>query len=108
MNKLAVIDIIAGVREDAGDVTAEFFAVDTGDTDIASASKSDIEKLLTPENSLGKVGPLVTNPSKWNDFQKNTVITGGGRAGNMGIFVKLTTTGKYCGNIDYISLGYSD
>lgn len=108
MDKLTVLDIIAGVRASAGDVTAEFFAVDTGSMNVADASKSDIEKLLTSQNSLGKVGPLVTNPSAWNDFQKNTVVTSGSRTGSMGIFVRLTTTGSYCGNIDYISLGYTD
>ena len=47
-------------------------------------------------------------PKVWNDFQTNTVIMNKALTGTKGIFVRLTTTGDYCGNIDYIKLGYTN
>ncbi|MDO5397090.1 MAG: glycoside hydrolase family 3 C-terminal domain-containing protein [bacterium] len=108
MNALEGIDLVAGVRDSAGVVTAEVYAADMTGIDTAAAAKADIMKLLTSENLIGRKDALVSNPSKWNDFRSNVMRVNSGKTGKNGIFVKLTTTGKYCGNIDYVKLMYSE
>ena len=108
MHALEGIDLVAGVRDSAGVVTAEVFAVDVTGIDTATAAKADIMKRLNAENRIGIASALVSNPSKWNDFQSNIMRVSTDKEGSLGIFVKLTTTGKYCGNLDYIKLMYSE
>ncbi len=107
MNSLAGIDIVAGVRDSAGVVTAEVYAVDMTGVDTGAA-KADIAKLLTDSNSLGKAAALKSNKSAWNDFRSNVIRVKTSQTGTKGVFVKLTTTGKYCGNLDVIKFMYSN
>lgn len=108
MTSLAGIDITAGVRDSAGVVTAEVYAVDMTGIDASSAAKADIMKLLTSDNSLGKVDALKSHPSSWADFQSNVIRVLSTHMGSRGVFVKLTTTGKYCGNLDFVKLMYTE
>lgn len=108
MTALAGIDLVAGVRDSAGVVTAEVYAADMTGIDVTSMEKSDVMKLFTAENCIGRAEGLVSNPKAWNDFQSNVMRITAERTGKNGIFVKLTTTGKYCGNLDYIKLMYSE
>lgn len=103
---LLVINIKAAIRADAGNAAAEFFAADISGIDIANASKSDIEKLLTSNNSLGKKA-LISDPSKWDNYYDHNIILNSAVTGNKGIFVKMTTDGKYAGNLDYVQLKYN-
>ena len=105
MDNLLVLQLRAAIRNDAGTATAEFFAVDTTGVDVANAGKSSIESLLTSENSIGSV--TLTADKTWDVYIDNSIVVKSGFSGNRGIFVKLNTTGKYCGNLDYIDLKYN-
>ncbi len=104
MNDLAVIELVAGTKE-TGIVTVEFFAVDVSGLDLASMSQSQIDALLTSDASLGST-TLIASTKNWNDFKSNNIVVKNAKAGTMGLFMKSTTTGKYCGNFDYFNLMY--
>ncbi|MCH5213002.1 MAG: carbohydrate-binding protein, partial [Oscillospiraceae bacterium] len=106
MDNLKVITVNAAQRSDQGNVTVEFFAADTSGMNVSSASKSQIEALLTASNSLGST-PL-TGSGNWNTYCDNNVIVTTEFSGTRGLFVKLSSTGKYAGNHDYIDLKYKD
>ncbi len=102
---LMVINIRAAIRNDAGNAAAEFFAADISGIDIANASKLDIEKLLTSNNSLGK--KVLISDKNWDTYYDHNIVLSSPVSGNKGIFAKMSTDGKYAGNLDYIQLKYN-
>ncbi len=110
---LSAVDIVAGVRDTAGDnVTASVYALEQGTFDTES-SKEDIAALLNDYSILGMT-PLETVAGTWSDFKTNTAEVGSAPEGTYGLFVLLNTyntdgtEGSYCGNIDYITLKYTE
>ena len=106
MSGLAAINLVAGTKE-TGVVTVEFFGVDLSGIDVNSASKDTVNSKLTSANSLGKT-TLIASTTSWNDFKEHIIRVKSDKAGDQGLFMKCTTTGKYCGNFDYIDIMYSD
>lgn len=102
---LLVVNIRSAIRNDAGNAAAEFFAADVSGIDVANASKPDIEKLLTSSNSLGKKALIADK--NWDTYYDHNIILNSAVTGNKGIFVKMTTDGRYAGNLDYIQLKYN-
>ncbi len=105
MDNLKVIDLYSATRNDAGNASAEFFAVDTAGIDVASADRATIDKLLTPENSLGSVN--IIQGKNWDTYNDLQFAIKQGFSGTKGLFVKLTSDGKYAGNHDCITLKYN-
>ncbi len=104
MTDLKVIELVAGTKE-TGIVTVEFFAIDVSGLDLSSMSQSQIESLMIAEASLGST-TLIASTKNWNDFKSNNIVVKNEKTGTMGLFMKSTTTGKYCGNFDYFNLMY--
>ena len=104
MNNLAEISLHAAIRNDAGTATAEFFAVDVSSVNVDAASATDIGKLLTSENSIGKV--TLVAAKNWNSYYDHPIRFS--KSGSLGLFVKLNTDGKYCGNLDYMQFTYTN
>lgn len=105
MNGLAAIDLVVGTKE-SGTVTVDFYAVDMTGIDVTSTSQATIDGYLTDANKIGST--VLVSGSGWNDFKTYTIRVNTEKTGNYGLFVKGTTTGKYCGNFDYITLRYAD
>lgn len=102
---LKVVNFSSAIRNDAGNATLEAYAADVTGIDVASASKSDITKLLTSENSLGK--KALIQGKNWNTYYDHNIVLTSSQTGKKGIFVKLTSDGKYAGNFDFIKLKYT-
>lgn len=105
MDDMLVLELKAAIRNDAGTATATFYAADTTGIDVQNASKSTIEQLLTSENRLGST--TLISDKGWDNYIEHIFAVNSGFTGNRGLFVKLNTDGKYCGNLDYISLKYN-
>ncbi len=103
MDGLAAIRLSAAIRSDAGTATATFYAADVSGIDVSTAAVSDVNKLLTDENRLGSVTLMAA--SGWNTYYDHQVQFNS--SGTKGLFVKLNSTGKYCGNFDYMHLMYT-
>ncbi len=104
MDGLVAIDINAAIRHDAGTATATLYAVDMNGVNVGSASQSEINALLTDENRLGSVNLIATEGS-WSTYYDHRIRLSS--SGRKGLFVKLNTTGKYCGNFDFMHLMYT-
>lgn len=102
IDNLAGIEVTAGTKEASAGV--EFFAVDMTDKDYASMSQSDVNALLTADNSIGKT--KLEASGNWNGFKSVTARVKTDKSGIMGIFMKCLTSASYCGNFDYITLMY--
>lgn len=105
---LDAADITAGVRDTAGDVTASFYALEQGTYDLENDSKEELLAMLNEDTLLGSVGPLTAVPDTWSDFRSNIAEIAAAPEGTYGLFVLLNTTGSYCGNIDCITLRYTE
>ncbi len=103
VDNLAGIEVMAGTKESSAAV--EFFAVDMTGRDITSMSQSDVNALLTADNSIGKTKLEASNG--WNNLKSVTARVKTDKSGIMGIFMKCSTGASYCGNFDYISLMYA-
>lgn len=105
---LNAAEIVAGVRDTAGNVTASFYALEQGTYDADSSTKEEILAMLNEDTFLGSVGPLTAVPDTWSDFRSNVAEITMAPEGTYGLFVLLNTDGSYCGNIDYITLRYME
>lgn len=105
---LEAAEIVAGVRDTAGDVTASFYALEQGTYDADSDTKEELLALLDGGTLLGSAGPLTAVPDTWSDFRSNAAEIAAAPEGTYGLFVLLNTTGSYCGNIDLIKLRYME
>lgn len=102
IDNLAGIEVVAGTKEASAGV--EFFAVDMTDKDCSSMPQSDVNELLTADNSIGKTS--LEASGNWNGFKSVTARVKTDKSGIMGIFMKCLTGASYCGNFDYITLMY--
>ena len=105
MDNLLVITLYGATRNDAGNSSAEFFAADTTGISIDSASRSQIDALLTADNSLGKVD--IIQGKDWKAYNELNVVVNQIATGEKGLFVKFSSDGKYAGNHDWIKLKYN-
>ena len=103
MDGLIGIRLNSAQRDDAGNATAAFYAIDMTGVDVNTASQSDITRLLTSENELGKV--TIQKANTWNNYNDHEILFNSN--GTKGLFVKLNTDGRYAGNHDYMTLMYS-
>ena len=104
MDGLVAIDVNAAIRDDAGTATVTLYAVDMDGVNVGSASESQINALLTDENRLGSVNLIATEGS-WSTYYDHRIRINS--SGRKGLFAKLNTTGKYCGNFDFMHLMYT-
>lgn len=105
---LDAAEIVAGVRDTAGDVTASFYALKQGTYDVDSDTKEELLDMLNEDTLIGCVGPLTAVPDTWSDFRLNVAEITSAPEGTYGLFVLLNTTGSYCGNVDCITLRYME
>lgn len=102
MDNLGEISLLSCQRDDGGNVTVTFYAVDMTGIDDAAIAKS----LLTDTNKLGTVS--IIGGKDWKTYYENRLrFTDSSKlSGKKGLFVKLNTDGRYAGNHDKITLTY--